>query len=158
VNVYKDGLDDAHQMIAANFFESQRTVYIATDEKDKSFFNPLRQHHTVLFLHDFDHLIQGIDPNYYGMIEQLVCAKGDKFVGTFYSTFTGYINRVRGYHAQNTRSPDALRGSINSEYMGHNGNFRKVTHVSIVLLFVHASCRSFNIFLMFLMLSLPQSR
>lgn len=26
--------------------------------------------------------------------------KGEIFVGTFYSTFTGYINRIRGYRSQ----------------------------------------------------------
>jgi GDP-fucose protein O-fucosyltransferase len=137
LDVYKDGIVQPHQMIDAKFFESQRTVYIATDEKDKSFFEPLHKHHTILFLHDFDHLIKGMDPNYYGMIEQLVCAKGDKFVGTYYSTFTGYINRVRGYHAQKTGTSEARRGYLNSEYMGHNGYYRKATHVSPKELVIH---------------------
>jgi GDP-fucose protein O-fucosyltransferase len=129
VNVYKDGLDHPHQIVDAKFFETNGTVYISTDEKDMSFFEPLRQHHAILFLHDFAHLIEGIDPNFYGMIEQLVCAKGDKFVGTYYSSFTAYIIRVHGYHAQKTRSSEALRGSLNSEYMGHNGYFRNVSKV-----------------------------
>jgi GDP-fucose protein O-fucosyltransferase len=133
VDVYKDGLVDSNNMVEEEFFEKQRTVYIATDEKDKSFFSAMREHHMVVFLHDFDHLIEGIDPNYYGMIEQLVCAKGDKFVGTYYSTFTGYINRVRGYHAQKIPSPETLTGFLNSEYMGHNGNFRKATHVRFLV-------------------------
>lgn len=130
LDTYKDGIVQPHQMVDAQYFVPQRTVYIATDEKDKSFFEILHQHHTILFLHDFDHLIEGIDPNYYGMIEQLVCAKGDKFVGTYYSTFTGYINRVRGYHAQKARTIEARKGFLNSEYMGHDGHYRKATHVS----------------------------
>jgi GDP-fucose protein O-fucosyltransferase len=134
VDVYKDGLVDASKMVEDEFFERERTVYIATDERDKSFFSAFREHHTVVFLHDFDHLIEGIDPNYYGMIEQLVCSKGDKFVGTYFSTFTGYINRVRGYHAQKNPSPETLTGFLNSEYMGHDGNYRKATHVSLLLL------------------------
>lgn len=44
------------------------------------------------------------------MIDQLVAAKADKFVGTYFSTFTGYINRIRGYH--NSR----LDGAIDSYY------------------------------------------
>ena len=130
LDTYKDGIIQPHQMVDAQFFEPQRTVYIATDEKDKSFFEILHKHHTILFLHDFDHLIEGIDPNYYGMIEQLVTAKGDKFVGTYYSTFTGYINRVRGYHAQKAGTKEARKGFLNSEYMGHDGHYRKATHVS----------------------------
>jgi GDP-fucose protein O-fucosyltransferase len=135
LDVYKDGIIQPHQMIDAKFFDPLRTVYVATDERDKSFFEALHEHHTILFLHDFDHLIKGIDPNFYGMIEQLVCAKGDKFVGTYYSTFTGYINRVRGYHAQRAGTAKARRGFLNSEYMGHDGHYRKATHVSLV------SCR-----------------
>jgi hypothetical protein len=130
LDTYRDGIIQPHEMI--EFLEPQRIVYIATDERDKSFFKILHQYHTILFLHDFDHLIEGIDPNYYGMIEQLVCAKGDKFIGTYYSTFTGYINRVRGYHAQKEGTIEARKGFLNSEYMGHNGHYRKATHVSNV--------------------------
>jgi GDP-fucose protein O-fucosyltransferase len=130
INVYKDGVEDPNKLASVHFFESRRTVYIATDEQDKSVFDPLRQNNTVLFLNDLMHLLEDIDPNFYGMIEQLVCAKGDKFVGTYYSTFTAYINRLRGYHAQKTRSPEAMKGSINSEYMGHEGKYRYISSVS----------------------------
>ena len=50
------------------------------------------------------------------MIDQLVAAKGDTFVGTYFSTFTGYINRLRGYHAQARALPGYLDGTINSFY------------------------------------------
>ena len=33
------------------------------------------------------------------MIDQLVASKGRTFVGAYFSTFTGYINRLCGYHA-----------------------------------------------------------
>ena len=29
----------------------------------------------------------------------LVASKSEVFFGTYYSTFSGYINRLRGYHA-----------------------------------------------------------
>lgn len=32
-----------------------------------------------------------------GMIDQVVCTRGEIFVGTWFSTFTGYITRMRGY-------------------------------------------------------------
>ena len=32
------------------------------------------------------------------MIESIVCSRAKIFAGTFYSTFTGYIHRLRGYH------------------------------------------------------------
>ena len=123
---YKDGIMDPNDIVASKYFEERRTVYIATDEADVAFFEPLRREHTLLFLSDFQHLIKDLDPNYYGMVEQLVCAKGDKFVGTYYSTFSAYINRVRGYHAQKSRSLKAMQGSLNSEYMGHKDSFRDV--------------------------------
>jgi GDP-fucose protein O-fucosyltransferase len=77
-----------------------RILYIATDEKDKNFFLPFRQHFQVRFLSDFvlkahlgdDHLNQ----NHVGMVEQVICANAHTFIGTPLSTFTGYITRMRG--------------------------------------------------------------
>ena len=147
LDFYKDGIVDPNEIVSSKYFEPQRTVYIATDETDTAFFEPLRRNHTVVFLNDFHHLIADMDPNYYGMIEQLVCAKGDKFVGTYYSTFSAYINRLRGYHAQKSRSSQAKQGSLNSEYMGHHGNFRNVMKVSLnplifvsLFLVTHSTC------------------
>jgi len=59
---------------AAEIYEmtSQRipdntTVYIATDEKDKSFFKPLKERYDVVFLDDFMDTLDGVNSNYYGM-------------------------------------------------------------------------------------------
>jgi GDP-fucose protein O-fucosyltransferase len=65
------------------------TIFIATDENDSSFFDPLRKHYHLLFLHDFKHLIAGLNPNYVGMVDQLIASRGRTFVGAYYSTFTG---------------------------------------------------------------------
>jgi GDP-fucose protein O-fucosyltransferase len=121
---YDEQKDGAERIAADKYFADQRVVYIATDERDKTWFEPLRKHYRLVFLEDFSHLIRGVDPNYLGMIEQLVCAKGDKFVGTYYSTFSGYINRVRGYHALKSKTSDAQKGILNSEYVGQDGYFR----------------------------------
>lgn len=32
------------------------------------------------------------------MIESIVCSRAKVFAGTWFSTFTGYIHRLRGYH------------------------------------------------------------
>jgi len=49
-----------------------------------------------------DYLSKGhlaaVNPNYHGMVESIVCSRADVFVGTWWSTFTGYIHRLRGYH------------------------------------------------------------
>jgi hypothetical protein len=55
-------------------------LYIATNEQNKSFFQPLRDHYDIKFLDDFvDDLNTPqtiMDPNYYGMIDQLVVGYG----------------------------------------------------------------------------------
>jgi GDP-fucose protein O-fucosyltransferase len=124
---YKAGTVPAANLVRDQYLVENRTVYIATDENDPAYFQPLRQHYHVYLLQDFMPLVKGIDPNYYGMIEQLVCAKGDLFVGTFYSTFTAYITRLRGYNALKDQKPGHLLGSLSdSEYFGHKGVHRHI--------------------------------
>jgi hypothetical protein len=43
-------------------------------------------------------VLQGYNPNLFGTAEVIVCSRAKVFAGTFYSTFTGYIHRIRGYH------------------------------------------------------------
>lgn len=111
----------AEEMYANNtrhFIPDGSTVYIATDEGNKTFFDPLRDHYNLLFLDDFRDQVQSINKNYYGMLDQLVASRGEVFWGAFYSTFTGYINRMRGYHAQKESVEKDLNrtGEINSFY------------------------------------------
>jgi len=47
------------------------TIYIATDERNKTFFDPLKGHYDVKFMDDFKDLLEGINSNYYGMIDQV---------------------------------------------------------------------------------------
>jgi GDP-fucose protein O-fucosyltransferase len=43
------------------------TLYMATDERDKSFFSPLKEHYDLVFLDDFhDEALVGINTNFYG--------------------------------------------------------------------------------------------
>jgi hypothetical protein len=92
------------------------TVFIATDERNMAFFEPLRKHYHVYFLHDFQHLIGKVNKNYYGMLDQRIASRGRTFVGAFFSTFTGYINRMRGYHSQKDKLPRYKEGGINSYF------------------------------------------
>lgn len=92
-------------------------VYMATDEvRNKSFFNPLAQHYDLLFLDNFTHLIRDMNPNYYGMIDQLVASRSRTFFGCWFSTFTGYINRLRGYDSDLHKLPGFAHGILNSYY------------------------------------------
>ena len=86
----------------ADVWRDREPLYIATDEKNRSFFAPLAERRALIFLSDVirdePHALHGVPPNLFGMIEQVVAAHGRTFGGTFYSTFTGYITRLRGYY------------------------------------------------------------
>jgi hypothetical protein len=120
---YKDVITPADVIYSRNtinWMPDNRTVYVATDEKDMTFFEPLAKHYNLLFMHDFKHLLTNINPNYFGMIDQLVASTGEVFVGTFYSTFSGYINRLRGYRAQHRKDDGYELGFINSYYYSNS--------------------------------------
>lgn len=59
---------------------------------------------------------EGLNTNYYGMLDQLIASKGRTFFGTYHSTFTGYINRMRGYASTKFNLPGGNNGTINSYY------------------------------------------
>lgn len=111
-----------------SFIRDGRTMYIATDEKDMAFFAPLKQHYKVVFLNDFIDELSHVNPNYYGMVEQLVTSRAQTFIGAYFSTFTGYINRIRGYHAQNAKIEGYQQGQIESFYYtpDHMQHLRRV--------------------------------
>jgi len=105
-DLYKNSKDE---------LEEKFTVYIATDERDKSFFEPLAAHYKVLFLDDFKDELNGLNTNYYGMVDQLISSRGRLFFGTWFSTFSGYINRMRGYHA-NKRKEDGWENGVTKSW------------------------------------------
>merc|ERR1712037_185949 len=85
----------------SNFMpDTRELLYIATDEVDLSFFDVFREHYTVRFLSDYKELagFDNLDPNFVGQIDQVVCVGGKDFLGTYFSSFTAYIGRLRGYH------------------------------------------------------------
>ena len=85
--------------IVKQHIDRTRVIYIASDERNTSFFQPWRDAgYTIFTLQDFGNIIDGVDRNYLGMIEQIVCANAHVFFGTYKSTFTGYITRLRGYY------------------------------------------------------------
>eukprot|EP01038_Epipyxis_sp_PR26KG_P017516 gene17516-24266_t len=55
---------------------------------------------TLRFLHNYvdSGSVDNINPNLYGVLESIVCSRAEVFAGTYMSTFTGYIHRLRGYH------------------------------------------------------------
>lgn len=57
------------------------TIFIATDERQKTFFQPLRERFHVYFLDDFLHLVPDLNRNYYGMLDQRIASRGRTFIG-----------------------------------------------------------------------------
>lgn len=68
-------------------------------------------------------VIDYANPNTYGMAESIVCSRAKAFAGTFRSTFTGYIHRLRGYHglAESTyyHSTGHLMDAVSDKTIGH---------------------------------------
>jgi GDP-fucose protein O-fucosyltransferase len=96
---FKDTRISAEEIIAnsADVLTINKTLYVATDERDKTFFRPIQAAgYKLYFLDDFRDLLQGVNTNYYGMIDQLIASQGEIFLGCWHSTFTGYIMRLRG--------------------------------------------------------------
>ena len=95
---------DAQAVLKAVEGVAQDTlIYVATDERKRAFFAPLRDKYDLVFLDDLateGSLLKAAldeDPNWAGMVEQLICGAAPVFLGTWWSTFTGYITRIRGY-------------------------------------------------------------
>jgi len=99
---YKEVIISAEEWYAntAPLWYPNEILYIATDEQNKSFFDPIAKHHNLRFLGDYwDKAGLGdLDPSLMGMVEIVVCSRGRLFVGTWHSTFTAYITRLRGYY------------------------------------------------------------
>eukprot|EP01035_Chromulina_nebulosa_P018978 gene18978-24790_t len=99
---YKEVKISASELMrnVGHLIPSNELLYLATDEKNKSFFNDmLVRFPKIRYLDDYIDTagLVDINPNYLGMIDQVVCTRGTQFIGTWFSTFSGYITRMRGY-------------------------------------------------------------
>ncbi|KAJ8614213.1 hypothetical protein CTAYLR_001119 [Chrysophaeum taylorii] len=100
---------DALNQTVSAWLRPRETLFILTDEKDRSWFGPLADVYDVRFMSDFFEVVAGesfFDPNALGMIEQLVAAAPNArtFTGTFFSTFSGYVARLRAYYGHDPAS------------------------------------------------------
>ena len=71
----------------------------------------------MVILDDFRDLIKGINTNYYGMLDQLIASKGQVFCGTWFSTSSGYVNRMRGYYIARHKLDGYENGTMESYYV-----------------------------------------
>jgi hypothetical protein len=92
------------------------TLYIATDHADPSYFDPLREQYKLYFAADFKGVFDSLLPWYLEMVEQFICSRSRTFVGTYYSTFSAYTNRLRGYYSQRDELEGYEDGMIQSFY------------------------------------------
>jgi len=115
---YKKTRLEAKELIerSKDKLEEGGLLYIATDERDKSFFEPFREHYDVVFLDDFAEHIEGINTNFYGMLDQLIASKARVFFGTWWSTLSGYVNRMRGYYIAKHELEGWEDGTMESYY------------------------------------------
>lgn len=111
----QDIVDQSMQLIPGD--PKTWLVYIATDETNRTFFEPFfKTFKSVRFLSDFNDQagIDEMNQNHLGMVEQVICANAHTFIGTPLSTFTSFITRMRGYMDRTTiaeveqQHPDVL--------------------------------------------------
>lgn len=75
----------------------RRLIYIATDERNRTLFEPFTREYDVRFLSDYVVQLKGVERRLYGAIEMSICSTAHTFVGTFLSTFSAMITRLRAY-------------------------------------------------------------
>jgi hypothetical protein len=92
------------------------TVYIATDERDPTFFEPLRKVYDLKFVGDFGDMLKGVNPQLFGLAEQIVASRSRVFFGTYYSSFSAYIARLRGYYSVKENQPGYVSGALQNTY------------------------------------------
>lgn len=88
---YRDTRIPADQIYAqtSKVLAENATVFIATDERDKTFFHILKQHYDVVFLDDFMTELGGdVNTNFFGMVDALIASRSRNFFGCWFSTFT----------------------------------------------------------------------
>lgn len=115
---FKDTRIEASDIIknTEDILEAGIPIYIATDERNKKFFDAFQEKYDIKMLDDFIGDLEGINANYFGMIDQLVASRGRNFFGCWHSTFTGFINRMRGYHAANRKLAGYEKGLLPNSY------------------------------------------
>ena len=91
-------------------------VFVATDHQGQPFFKPLMEKYDLVFLKDFKKELEGVNTNYFGMIDQLVASRGRVFFGCYHSTFTGFIIRMRAYHAMKNKEEGWEKGVLHNTF------------------------------------------
>ena len=98
---YKDLHIDSQELFnyVSSYVPLGEKLYIATDHQDKSFFDIFKQNYDLYFYEDIASQLPHLTVQSYWIpiIEQLICARGIKFIGNKLSTLSSYIYRMRGF-------------------------------------------------------------
>jgi hypothetical protein len=82
-------------------FDPNKPLYIATDESNSSFFDPVRQvFKSLYFISDIQGDYTNLDK---AILDQIICSRADEFYGIKNSTFTRRINVMRGLEGRTAR-------------------------------------------------------
>jgi hypothetical protein len=68
-------------------------LYIATDETNLDFFEPIKKSYKVYFYRDFGYNLNNLES---AALEQVICSNAEYFYGSWFSTYTKRINVMRG--------------------------------------------------------------
>mmetsp|Transcript_16668 Transcript_16668/g.49845 ORF Transcript_16668/g.49845 Transcript_16668/m.49845 type:complete len:554 (-) Transcript_16668:1366-3027(-) len=90
----------AHMKMVLGEGSAQQPLYIAVKAVNESRHGALREAFPRhVFLSDIiEDVLPGVASVFLGPIEQVVCSAADRFVGTYGSTFSGFVHRMRGHH------------------------------------------------------------
>jgi len=115
---YKETAMSAEALVRSlSSIETNSTLFVSTDERrDHEIFKLLHQKYKLIFLEDVQNLAEGLNANFHGMIEQIVAARADVFFGTYYSTYSGYICRLRGYYSMRDRQTGSEEGTLKKTF------------------------------------------
>jgi hypothetical protein len=96
--------------------EPNSTIYVSTDEQNRDFFDIFRQNYHLYFLDDFVHLLENVNTNFYGLVEQRIASRGRTFVAAYGSSYSDFIDRMIGYHSQVEKTDGYETGKISSYF------------------------------------------
>ncbi|MFT7533008.1 MAG: hypothetical protein ACI9FD_004043 [Gammaproteobacteria bacterium] len=93
-------VDRIHSNVQS-LISKDKPLYVATDETDPEFFRQLASFFKVPKVYTISDWLPRVDQDFpyvwEGLVEQAICARASRFIGTDLSTFSAYINRLRGY-------------------------------------------------------------
>jgi len=103
--------------------DRNRVVYVATDETDRTYFRPLEDAYDVRYLDDYSRFLGGVNDDVHSLVEMMIAARSETFVGCYWSTFTGYIHRLRGYYSQKEKLPGYENGELRRSHHYNSVSF-----------------------------------